>query len=240
MHPSSQAVLLGRATSLEGVEVEIWSDINCPWCYIGKRRFEAALAGFAHADEVTLTWRSFELDPDAPAETPGNGAVRLAEKYGVALERAREMEQNVTQVAAGDGLVYDLEQARLGSSFDAHRLVQMARRHGLQDAMKERLFRARFSEGRLVSDLETLVQLGTEVGLDGAEVRAMLAGDEFAAEVREDEATAHQLGISGVPMFVIDRAFGMSGAQPSGQLLALLEHAWEARDGVDQPRADTA
>jgi predicted DsbA family dithiol-disulfide isomerase len=222
------------------VDVEIWSDINCPWCYIGKRRFEAALAGFEHAADVTLTWRSFELDPDAPAETPGNGAAMLAEKYGVPLERAREMEQNVAQVAAGDGLVYDLEQARIGSSFDAHRLVHMAERHGLQDAMKERLFRARFSEGRLVSDLETLVQLGAEVGLDEAEVRAMLAGEEFAAEVREDEATAHQLGISGVPMFVIDRAFGMSGAQPAGQLLALLEHAWEAGHGVDQPRADPA
>jgi predicted DsbA family dithiol-disulfide isomerase len=222
------------------VEVEIWSDINCPWCYIGKRRFEAAMSGFEHAAEVNLTWRSFELDPAAPAESPGNGAVTLAEKYGVPLERAREMEENVTQIAAGDGLDYDLERARVGSSFDAHRLVHLAALNGLQDAMEERLFRARFTEGRLVSDLETLVQLGSEVGLDGAEARAMLAGDEFAGEVREDEATARQLGIGGVPMFVVDRAFGMSGAQPAEQLLALLEHAWEAGDGVDQPRTDPA
>jgi predicted DsbA family dithiol-disulfide isomerase len=222
------------------MEVEIWSDINCPWCYIGKRRIEAAVANFAHRDAVDIVWRSFELDPEAPAETPGNGAVMLAEKYGMPLEQAQAMEQNVTEIAAADGLDYDLEHARIGSSFDAHRLLHLAARHGLQDAMKERLFRARFTEGRLVSDLETLVQLAGEVGLDGAEARAMLAGDEFADAVRDDELTARQLGITGVPMFVVDRAFGMSGAQPAEQLLALLEHAWETGDGVDQPRADTA
>lgn len=222
------------------MDVEIWSDINCPWCYIGKRRFEAALSGFEHAAEVDVTWRSFELDPAAPAEAPGNGAAMIAEKCGVPLGRARAMEQNVSEQAADEGLDYDLEHARLGSSFDAHRLVHLAKRDGLQDAMKERLFRARFSEGRLVSDPETLVQLASEVGLDGAEVRATLAGDAFASDVREDEATAQRLGISGVPMFVVDRAFGMSGAQPAEQLLALLEHAWEAGNGVDQPRADSA
>jgi predicted DsbA family dithiol-disulfide isomerase len=221
------------------MDVEIWSDINCPWCYIGKRRLETALSEFAHADAVNVIWRSFELDPGAPAEIPGNGAVVLAEKYGVPLERARAMEQNVSEIAAADGLAYDLEHARLGSSFDAHRLVHLAARHGLQDAMKERLFRARFSEGRLVSDLETLVQMASEVGLDGAEARAMLAGDELADDVRDDEHTGQQLGITGVPMFVVDRAFGMSGAQPAEQLLALLEHAWEAGGGVDQPRTDT-
>ena len=222
------------------MDVEIWSDINCPWCYIGKRRFEAAISKFEHAAEVDLTWRSFELDPAAPAEIPGNAAAVLAEKYGVPLERARAMEQNVSAVAAADGLEYELEHARIGSSFDGHRLVHLAKRHGLQDAMKERLFRARFVEGRLVSDPETLVLLASEVGLDGAAVRAMLAGDEFAREVRDDEATARELGINGVPMFVVDRAFGMSGAQPAEQLLALLEHAWEAGNGVDQPRADSA
>jgi predicted DsbA family dithiol-disulfide isomerase len=222
------------------MEIEIWSDINCPWCYIGKRRFETAMSNFEHADKVSVTWRSFELDPGAPTEVPGNGAAMLSEKYGVPLEQARAMEQNVSEIAAADGLEYELEQARIGSSFDAHRLVHLAKRHGLQDAMEERLFRARFTEGRLVSDLETLVELAAEVGLDGVEVRAMLAGTEFADDVREDELTAQQLGISGVPMFVVDRAFGMSGAQPAEQLLDLLEHAWEAGDGVDQPRTDTA
>ena len=222
------------------MEIEIWSDINCPWCYIGKRRLEAAMSNFEHADEVTVTWRSFELDPGAPAEIPGNGAAMIAEKYGVPLEQARAMEQNVSEIAAADGLEYELEHARIGSSFDAHRLVSLAKQHGLQDAMEERLFRARFTEGRLISDLETLVELASEVGLDGVEVRATLAGTDLADDVRDDELMAQQLGISGVPMFVVDRAFGMSGAQPAEQLLALLEHAWEAGDGVDQPRTDTA
>jgi predicted DsbA family dithiol-disulfide isomerase len=222
------------------VDVEIWSDINCPWCYIGKRRFEAALASFEHANAVNVLWRSFELDPDAPAELPGNGAAMLAEKYGVPLEQAVAMEQNVTDIAAAEGLDYDLEHARIGASFDAHRLVHLASRHGKQDAMKERLFRARFIEGRLISDPETLVELAIEVGLDGTEARATLASDGFAGDVRDDEVTAQKLGISGVPMFVVDRAFGMSGAQPSEQLLALLEHAWESSDGPDQPGSDAA
>jgi predicted DsbA family dithiol-disulfide isomerase len=222
------------------MDVEIWSDINCPWCYIGKRRFEAALARFEHADDVNVTWRSFELDPEAPAELPGSGPARIAQKYGVSLERAQAMEQNVSDAAAGDGLEYDLEHARIGSSFDGHRLVHLAARHGLQDQMKERLFRARFMDGLLISDPDTLVDLAVEVGLDADEVRAMLADDEFTDEVREDEATAHQFGITGVPMFVVDRAFGASGAQPPEQLLALLQHGWEAANGADQPRADSA
>jgi predicted DsbA family dithiol-disulfide isomerase len=222
------------------VDVEIWSDVNCPWCYIGKRRLESALTRFEHAAEVTVTWRSFELDPAAPRETSGNGATMLAEKYGVPIERARAMEQNVTDVAASEGLEYHLENARIGTSFDAHRLIHLARRHGLQDAMKERLFRARFTEGRLISDPETLVQLAVEVGLDGVEARATLAGDAFAEAVRDDERAAQRLGISGVPMFVVDRTFGMSGAQPSERLLALLEHAWGSADGADQPGSDPA
>jgi predicted DsbA family dithiol-disulfide isomerase len=164
----------------------------------------------------------------------------LAEKYGMPLERARAMEQNVTEIAAAEGLHYDLERARLGSSFDAHRLLHLASRHGLQDSMKERLFRARFSEGKLISDHETLMQLATEVGLDPAEVQETLNGQAFAPDVREDELLAQRIGISGVPMFVVDRAFGASGAQPPDQLLALLRHAWEAADGVDQPRTDSA
>ena len=222
------------------MHIEIWSDVNCPWCYLGKRRLEAALAEFEHAAEVGVTWRSFELDPDAPAEIPGNGATLLAEKYGMPIERARAVEQNLTELAAADGLHYDLEHARIGSSFDAHRLVHLAERAGWQDTMQERLFSARFTEGLLISDPETLVRLATEVGLDEREVRATLAGDRFAAEVREDELMAQQLRIGGVPMFVIDRTIGMSGAQPPEQLLALLGHAWKAADGPDQPESHPA
>jgi len=210
------------------LDVEIWSDINCPWCYIGKRRFEAALSQFEHADDVSVTWRSFELDPAAPAELPQSGPAALAAKYGVPLEQAQEMEQRVTDTAAGDGLQYNLDHARIGNSFDGHRLIHLARRHGLQGEMKERLFRARFTDAELISDPDTLVRLAEEVGLDGDEVRAMLAGDLYADEVRADEAMAHQFGISGVPMFVVDRAYGASGAQPPEQLLHLLQHAWDA------------
>lgn len=209
------------------MEVEIWSDINCPWCYIGKRRFEAALAQFDHADEVNVTWRSFELDPSAPADLGGNSAEVLAEKYGLTPERAQEMEAHVTEVAAGDGLEYNLAISRLGSTFDGHRLVHLAQRHGLQDAMKERLLRARFTEGKLVSDPEVLVACAVEVGLDADEVRQALASEAHSDEVRADEQLAQEFGIGGVPMFVVDRALGASGAQPSELLLQLLEQGWE-------------
>jgi predicted DsbA family dithiol-disulfide isomerase len=215
------------------VHVEIWSDIACPWCYVGKRRFEAALAAFEHADEVEVTWRSFELDPEAPAERPRSGAEHLAEKYGTSLEQAQAMNDRMTEVAAGEGLEFHFERARGGNTFDAHRLVHLAAEHGKQDAMKERLMRAYFTEGELMSDAETLVRLAAELGLPDAEVRELLAGDRFAAAVRDDEGTGAALGIRGVPFFVVDRAFGASGAQPPEALGELLRHAWEARPRIE-------
>jgi predicted DsbA family dithiol-disulfide isomerase len=211
------------------MEVEIWSDIACPWCYIGKRRFEAALAEFEHAGDVNVTWRSFELDPSAPAELDGTSIEILSRKYGMSAEQAQAAEQRVTETAAGDGLEYHLEDSRMGSTFDGHRIVHLAKEYGLQDAMKERLFKARFTEGRLISDPETLINAAVEVGLAEDEVRATLASDRFADAVREDEGTAQAFGISGVPMFVVDRQFGASGAQPPEQLLTLLRHGWENR-----------
>lgn len=211
------------------MDIEIWSDIACPWCYIGKRRFEAALAGFEHRDEVRVTWRSFELDPAAPPEREGERAARLAEKYGITVERAREMESQMTDTAAGEGLDFRFDIARSGTTFDAHRVVHLAAEHGLQDAMKERLLRAYFSEGQLMSDHETLVRLAGEVGLDQDEVREMLAGDRLADEVREDERTAAGFGINAVPTFVVDRALGASGAHPPEALLELLREGWSRR-----------
>jgi predicted DsbA family dithiol-disulfide isomerase len=211
------------------VNVEIWSDIACPWCYVGKRRFEAALAGFEHRDEVKLTWRSFELDPGAPGEVKGERAANLAAKYGVSVERAREMEQSMTDTAAADGLTFRFDQARSGNTFDAHRLVHLADVHGKQDAMKERLFAAYLGEGELISDHDTLRRLAAEVGLPEDEVIDALAGDRFAADVRADESTGSALGITGVPFFVIDRAMGASGAQPAEVLLDFLQQGWDAR-----------
>ena len=214
------------------MDVEIWSDIACPWCYIGKRRFEAALAGFEHRDDVRVRWRSFELDPSAPAEREGDQATRIAEKYGITVERAKEMGHTVTDAAAGEGLDFHLDIQRSGTTFDGHRVIHLAAERGLQDAMKERLLHAYFTEGQLMSDHETLVRLAVEVGLDEDEVRATLASDRFAADVRGDERLAGQFGISAVPTFVVDRAIGASGAHPPEALLELLEQGWERREPV--------
>jgi predicted DsbA family dithiol-disulfide isomerase len=214
------------------VDVEIWSDIACPWCYIGKRRFEAALAQFEHKDDVRVTWRSFELDPSAPREREGDRIGRLADKYGIPVERAREMDGAVTEAASGEGLDFHLDISRSGATFDGHRVIHLAGEHGLQDAMKERLLRAYFTEGELIGDGDTLVRLAVEVGLDEDEVRAMLASDRFTEEVRADERMAGQFGISAVPTFVVDRSLGASGAHPPEALLGLLEQGWANRSPV--------
>jgi predicted DsbA family dithiol-disulfide isomerase len=214
------------------MEVEIWSDIACPWCYIGKRRFESALRQFEHADELTVTWRSFELDPKAPAEREGELAGHLARKYAMPIEQARESQRGLTETAEHEGLLFRFDLARSGNTFDGHRLVHLAAEHGRQEQMKERLMKAYFTEGRLVSDPETLVALGTEVGLPPAEVQALLAGERFTEEVRADEATAAKLGISGVPTFIVDRKVGVTGAQPSELILEMLRQGWARREAV--------
>jgi predicted DsbA family dithiol-disulfide isomerase len=220
---------------LEGtaVHVEIWSDIACPWCYVGKRRFEAALAGYEHRDDVTVTWRSFELDPGAPADRGVSGAEHLAAKYGMGVEQAQARQSQLAALAADDGLDLRFDRVRGGNTFDAHRIVHLAEAHGVQDSMEERLMRAYLTEGELMSDPTTLARLAAEVGLPAGEVDELLAGDGFAAEVRDDERTGAALGITGVPFFVVDRAFGASGAQPPEVLRALLERAWEARPAVE-------
>jgi predicted DsbA family dithiol-disulfide isomerase len=211
------------------MNVEIWSDIACPWCYVGKRRFEAALAGFEHRDDVTVTWRSFELDPAAPRERAVDGATHLAEKYGTSRERALEMHAHMTEVAAGDGLDFRFDLARGGNTFDAHRLLHLAAEHGIQDAVKERFMRAYLTEGRAIGDPETLEELAVEAGLPRPDVAELLAGDRYAAEVREDERTASAFGIHAVPFFVVDRSLGASGAQPPEVLAEMLRQGWEAQ-----------
>ncbi len=214
------------------MHVEIWSDIACPWCAVGKRRFEAALAGFEHRDEVRVTWRSFELDPGAPAERGGARAEHLARKYGSSVEQAIRMQDQMTEVAAGEGLAFRFDLARDGNTFDAHRLLHLAAAHGVQDALAERLLTAHFGEGALMSDHAQLTALATAAGLPADEVRDVLAGDRYAAEVRDDERTAAELGVTAVPFFVVDRAFGAAGAQPPEVLGELLRRAWEARPAL--------
>jgi predicted DsbA family dithiol-disulfide isomerase len=211
------------------MDIEIWSDIACPWCYVGKRRFEAALAAFEHRDEVSVTWRSFELDPAAPAQRTVDSATHLAQKYGMSRDEALARQRSLAEVAAGDGLDMRSDLARGGNTFDAHRLVQLAKAHGVQDAMKERLMRAYHTEGEPIGDGETLLRLALEVGLPEDEVRDVLAGDRYAAEVREDERTAMSLGITAVPFFVVDRRMGAAGAHPAEALGELLRRGWDAQ-----------
>ncbi len=215
------------------MHVEIWSDIACPWCYVGKRRFEAALAGFEHRDDVRVTWRSFELDPAAPPERAGDGAQHLADKYAMSRDEALAAQQRLTEVAAGEGLAFRFDLARGGNTFDGHRVVHLAAEHGLQDAMKERIMRAYLEEGELISSAEVLERLAVEVGLPGEEVRELVAGERFADAVREDERTAAGLGIRAVPFFVVDRKLGASGAQPAPVLLDLLREARPAEPAAN-------
>jgi predicted DsbA family dithiol-disulfide isomerase len=215
------------------MHVEIWSDIACPWCYVGKRRFEAALAAFEHRDEVRVTWRSFELDPGAPAERVGDRAEHLAAKYGSSVEQAHALHAQMTEMASTEGLDFNFRVARSGNTLDAHRLVHLAAAHDRQDAMKERLMRAYLTEGELMSDRAALERLAVDVGLDAEEARETLASDRFAAEVREDERTASALGVNAVPCFVIDRRIGAPGAQPAEVLGEFLRRGWEARSPLE-------
>jgi predicted DsbA family dithiol-disulfide isomerase len=208
------------------MQVEIWSDVVCPWCYIGKRRFETALARFEHKDAVQVTWRSFELDPSAPRLREDTNTERLAQKYGMSVEQAQQSHDRVTQLAAQENLTYHLAQARSGNTFDAHRLIHLAAQHGVQDAAKERLLRAYFTEGEAIGEQATLFRLAQDVGIDEAEAQQVLTSDAFADAVRADEQEARELGINGVPFFVLDRRYGVSGAQPADHLLQALQQAW--------------
>ncbi len=210
------------------MKVEIWSDVVCPWCYIGKRNLESALEGFEHRDEVEVVWRAFELDPGAPSQRKGPYADRLAKKYRTSVEGAQGMIDRMTEAGAAVGLDMRFDLAQPGNTFDAHRLLHLAASHGVQDEMKERLLRATFTEGEAIGDRSVLVRLATEVGLDAAEVEEALASGALAEEVRAEEAEATALEITGVPFFVVDRTFAVSGAHPPQALRRILEKAWAA------------
>ena len=210
------------------MNVEIWSDVVCPWCYIGKRRFEAALAQFAHRDAVQVTWRSFELDPGAPQRHPGTLTELLAHKMRATPAQAAAANARLTALAAEEGLAYHLDQAQPGNTFDAHRLLHLAAAHGLQDTVKEALLQAYFVEGKAIGDPDTLVAIVSEAGLSADEARAVLMSNAYAAEVWADEQRAATFGITGVPFVVVDERYGVSGAQPAAVFLDVLEHAWAA------------
>ncbi|GHE08872.1 DsbA family oxidoreductase [Klenkia taihuensis] len=208
------------------MKVEIWSDVVCPWCYIGKRRFETALSRFEHADAVEVVWRSFQLDPTVAEGDVHPTLPALARKYGRSEDEMREQMTSLDALALREGLHYDLANGVSGNTLLAHQLIHLAAEQGKQDAMKERLLHAHFEQQVSVFDLDSLVGLGAEVGLDADEVRAALTDRRYLDAVREDIATAQALGATGVPFFVVDRTYGAAGAQDPSVLLQLLERAW--------------
>jgi predicted DsbA family dithiol-disulfide isomerase len=208
------------------MRVDIWSDVVCPWCYVGKRRFEAALAAFPHRDRVEVHWRSFELDPRAPRRRDGDRIEHLATKYRIPRDQAEAMDRQITEAARGVGLDLQLARTQAGNSFDAHRLLHLAADHGLADGLKERLLRGYFSEGEPIGDPAALARLAVEAGLPAAEVDDVLAGARYAEAVRADERHAQALGATAVPFFVIDETYGIAGAQPPEVFTNVLERAW--------------
>jgi predicted DsbA family dithiol-disulfide isomerase len=215
------------------VKVEIWSDVVCPWCYIGKRRFERALASFDGADGVEVEWRSFQLNPEQPRGARTTHDEYLAAKLGATRDQVHQMNERVVSLAAADGLAYDFDRYQVINTFDAHRVAHLGAARGLGDAVQERFLRGQLVEGEVLDDPETLVRLGSEVGIPADAIRDVLAGDAYAAEVRADIDEAHALGITGVPFFVIDRRYGISGAQPTELFLQALT---QARDEVAAAR----
>lgn len=227
------------------MRVEVFSDVVCPWCAVGKRRFEQALARFDHADEVEVVWRSYELDPRAPAVREGDYLERLAAKYGMTREQATAANERLTSMAAAEGLRFRFDRVRPGNTFDAHRLLHHARDAGagMQDALKDRLFTAYFTEGEAIGERKTLVRLAGEVGLDTRECAAVLAGDRYGDEVRTDEAEAAELGVTGVPFFVVGGSFGIPGAQDAETMVAVLHKAWDRshpRESAPSPPMEAA
>ena len=215
------------------MNVEIWSDVVCPWCYIGKRRFEAALARFEAADTVEITWRSFQLNPDYRVGIREPHDTHLAHKLGATAAQVAQLNERVVALAAAEGLEYHFETYVTVNTFDAHRVTHLARALGLGLPIHERLLRAQLVEGEILDDPDTLVRLAAEVGVPEAETRRVLGTDAYAAEVEADIREAHAIGVNGVPFFVLDRRYGISGAQPAELFLqAMTQAAAEARQAA--------
>lgn len=206
--------------------IEIWSDVMCPFCYIGKRKFEKALAEFPHKEQVNIVWKSFQLNPNLVTDITKNTTEHLAESKGWTLDYTKGVTQHVTQLAEQVGLTYDFDKAVVANSFDAHRFSAFAKTKGLQDAAEERLFSAYFTEGRNTADHATLAELGENIGLNAVEIKEMLNSDAFADEVKQDIYESQQYNIRGVPFFLFDRKYGVSGAQETTVFLQALTQTW--------------
>jgi predicted DsbA family dithiol-disulfide isomerase len=211
------------------MRVDIWSDIVCPWCYVGKARFEKALNGFAHRDEVEVVYHSFELDPGYPADKRGETNLQmLARKFGMSAGQAGQADGQVAALARAEGLGFDSERP-IGNTFDLHRVIHLGLAKDVQRELLTAVNEAYFAQARQVFDHDVLVDVATGAGLDPAAVREVLDSDAWADEARRDEAEAQQVGISGVPFFVLDMRLGVSGAQPAELFARALDQAWEGR-----------
>lgn len=207
------------------MQIDIWSDVACPWCFIGKRRFETALGAWEHRDEVEVTWHSFQLDPTLPEHYDGTEVEYLASRKGMPVEQVRQMFAHVTEQAAGEGLTYDFDALVVANSLRAHQLLHLAKANGRADEVKEALLSGHFERGIDIGDVEALVSLGTSAGLDEPEIRAALADERYLPAVRADIEQAQQLGVNGVPFFVFDMRLGLSGAQPASTFTQALDRA---------------
>lgn len=222
-----------KSSKMEKMKVEIWSDVMCPFCYIGKRKFEAALGAFENKDKIEIIWKSFQLNADLKTDPSKNTIQHLAETKGWTMEYTRNTIKYVTDMATGVGLNYDFDKAVVANSFDAHRFIQYAKTKGKGDAAEEALFKAYFTEGKNTADHAVLIRLGTEIGLDANTVKTMLDNNDYADEVKRDIAEAQQIGVSGVPFFVVDRKYAVSGAQDPKVFLETLTKAWKEHSAAN-------
>jgi len=209
------------------MQIEIWSDVVCPWCYLGKMRFEQALSEFEHRDDVEVVYRSFELDATAQAGVTTPTVELLADKYGMTPAQAIQAQRDMEARAAGEGLTFRMGSLRSGNTRDAHRLIQLAKDRGRQPELVERLHQAYFTDEDSVFDHDALTRLAVEAGLDRDDVTDVLASDAYGDHVDTDEAMARAIGATGVPLFVINRKYGISGAQPASTIIQVLDRAWQ-------------
>ena len=209
------------------MEVKIWSDVRCPFCYIGKRKFEMALERFPHKDKVKVVWQSFELDPNMKTNTAVSAIEHLSEAKGISKGQAEGMQQHVATIAQEIGLDFNSKNTIVANSFNAHRLIQFAKVKGLGNEVEEALFKAYFVEGKNIDEIKTLVETGVSIGLNESEVKEIFSSDAYTKEVRKDEMQAQSIGINGVPFFVLNNKYAVSGAQSPDTFLEVLEQTWD-------------
>lgn len=209
------------------MEIKIWSDVRCPFCYIGKRKFEMALEEFKHKDNLKITWKSFQLDPNLKTDPSMSTLNYFVDTKGVSIDQAKQMLGGATQMGAEVGLRLDFENSVLANSFNAHRLIQMANSKDLGNEIEEALFKAHLEQGKNIDNHDELVNIGSSIGMDAGEIKRMLTSEDFSYQVKQDELEARNIGVRGVPFFVFNDKFAVSGAQSPEAFLDTLGKAWE-------------